>query len=195
MVRTLDLKALEQTLEELLEGTRHPKKVQHLQENALPEGSMCTTFKHNLEIWETMSTNSRQPAASICLRTVPHSAIGSDLAPSACHSQSGQFSDPPRLLLQRSLGSLLSCMFSSKGGRPLHPWNTRCISHTLLRIRLCRPDFFVHVGLSLTTAFVSYFPFLLQNFSFENSARYSICDNQVQLSSDESPYCAIPTRS
>ena len=41
----------------------------------------------------------------------------------------------------------------------------------------------------------------LKNSSFANSARYfflplsSICDNQVQLSSDESPYCTIPIRS
>ena len=41
----------------------------------------------------------------------------------------------------------------------------------------------------------------LKNSSFVNSARYfflpmcSICDNQVQLSFDESPYCTIPIRS
>ena len=41
----------------------------------------------------------------------------------------------------------------------------------------------------------------LKKSSLANSARYffvplfSICDNQVQLSSDESPYCIIPVRS
>ena len=45
------------------------------------------------------------------------------------------------------------------------------------------------------------FHFWLQNSYFEFLARYffsplsSICDNQVQLSSDESPYCTIPTGS
>ena len=45
------------------------------------------------------------------------------------------------------------------------------------------------------------FHFWLQTYSFSNSARYfflplsSICDNQVQPSSDESPYFTIPIRS
>ena len=54
----------------------------------------------------------------------------------------------------------------------------------------------------LTTALLfQNFHFWPQNYSFANSARdfflplSSICDNQVQPSSDESPYCTIPIRS
>ena len=66
------------------------------------------------------------------------------------------------------------------------------------------PEFFVHAVLSPDSwplRFFHNFRFWLQNSWFVHSARYffsplsSICDNQVLLSSDESPYFTILIRS